>query len=111
MIFPPIARVRQVVSQPEVADVPLAIATAIRSSEIRTRVPAGGSVIEHFTVVQAGDFAFQLPTSPVHAQVFAGGQAGGQAFGILAGGVLFDRLASSASLSAMLTPWRANSPG
>ncbi len=44
MIFPTIARVRQMVSHPEIADVPLAIATAIRSSAIQSRIPAGGSV-------------------------------------------------------------------
>ena len=44
MIFPPIARVRQVVRQPEVADVPRAVADAIRSSRIRERIPPGGSV-------------------------------------------------------------------
>ena len=44
MTFPPIARVRQVVRQPEVADVPRAVADAIRSSRIAERVPAGGSV-------------------------------------------------------------------
>ena len=42
----------------------------------------------------------------VATSLFAGGQAAGQAFGILAGGVVFDWLATSASLTAMLTPWR-----
>ena len=44
MIFPPIARVRQVVRQPEVADVPRAVADAIRSSRIGERIGPGGSV-------------------------------------------------------------------
>jgi hypothetical protein len=42
--FPPIARVRQVLSQPEVADVPRAVATAIRESRITSRITPGGSV-------------------------------------------------------------------
>ncbi len=42
MSFPPIARVRQVVRQPEVADVPAAVAQAIRSSRIGEPDPAGG---------------------------------------------------------------------
>lgn len=42
----------------------------------------------------------------VATSLFAGGQAAGQAFGILAGGVLFDRLAASPDLAAMLAPWR-----
>ncbi len=44
MSFPPIARVRQVHRQPEVADVPAAVAEAIRSSRIGARVRPGGSV-------------------------------------------------------------------
>lgn len=44
MSFPPIARVRQVVSQPVVADVPAAIAQAIRSSRIKERIQPGGTV-------------------------------------------------------------------
>ncbi len=44
MTFPPIARVRQVHRQPEVADVPGAVAEAIRSSRIASRVAPGGSV-------------------------------------------------------------------
>ncbi len=42
--FPPIARVRQTFDQPEVADVPAAVAQAIRASRITTRVKPGGSV-------------------------------------------------------------------
>ncbi len=42
--LPPIARVRQSFHQPEVADVPAAVAGALRASRIRDRVPAGGSV-------------------------------------------------------------------
>ena len=44
MTFPPIARVRQVIRQPEVVDVPGAVAEAIRSSRICQRVRPGGSV-------------------------------------------------------------------
>jgi hypothetical protein len=44
MDFPPIARVRQGFRQPEVADVPAAVAEAIRGSRIATRVRPGGSV-------------------------------------------------------------------
>jgi Lactate racemase N-terminal domain len=44
MNLPPIARVRQVHAQPEVADVPAAVAEAIRSSRIATRVKPGGSI-------------------------------------------------------------------
>ena len=44
MDFPPIARVRQSADQPEVADVPAAIAAAIRGSRIGDRVRPGGSV-------------------------------------------------------------------
>jgi hypothetical protein len=44
MTLPPIARVRQIHSQPEVADVPGAVARAIRSSRIAGRVKPGGSV-------------------------------------------------------------------
>ncbi len=44
MIFPPIARVRQVHRQPEVADVPGAVAEAIRSSGIAGRIKPGGTV-------------------------------------------------------------------
>src|SRR5690242_2384813 len=45
MSFPPIARVRQSFDdQPEVDDVPAAVAEAVRHSQIVTRVPRGGSV-------------------------------------------------------------------
>jgi hypothetical protein len=44
MSLPPIARIRQNFDQPEVADVPLAVAEAIRKSRIRERVRPGGSV-------------------------------------------------------------------
>ena len=44
MTFPPIALVRQVNRQPEVLDVPSAIAEAILSSQISERIPIGGSV-------------------------------------------------------------------
>ncbi len=44
MSFPPIARVRQVHDQPEVGDVPRAVADAIRSSRIGGRVKPGGSI-------------------------------------------------------------------
>ena len=44
MSLPPIARVRQVCSQPEVVDVPGAVERAIRSSRIATRIKPGGSV-------------------------------------------------------------------
>lgn len=44
MEFPPIARVRQSAYQPEVADVPRAVAEAIRGSRIADRVRPGGSV-------------------------------------------------------------------
>jgi hypothetical protein len=44
MTLPPIARVRQRSEQPEVADVPGAIARAVRSSRIAERVRPGGSV-------------------------------------------------------------------
>ncbi len=43
-VAPPIARVRQVHRQPEVADVPGAVAKAIRSSRLATRIRPGGSV-------------------------------------------------------------------
>jgi hypothetical protein len=42
--FPPIARVHQSFEQPEVADVPAAVAAAIRGSRIARRVRPGGSV-------------------------------------------------------------------
>ena len=42
--LPPIARVRQVFDPPRVANVPEAIADAIRSSRIRERIRPGGSV-------------------------------------------------------------------
>lgn len=42
--FPSVARVRQVLDQPEVADVPGAVAGAIRSSRIASRVKPGGRV-------------------------------------------------------------------
>ncbi len=44
MTFPPIARVRQVNRQPALANVPEAVAQAIRSSGICDRVTPGGSV-------------------------------------------------------------------
>src|SRR5436305_565051 len=44
MNLPPIARVRQAFDQPEVADVPAAVARAIRESRIRSRVRPGGTV-------------------------------------------------------------------
>lgn len=44
MELPPIARVRQSADQPSVADVPRAVAEAIRRSRVVGRVPAGGSV-------------------------------------------------------------------
>jgi len=43
-MFPPIARVRQVLDPPRVADPPAAIARAILDSRIRERVPQGGTV-------------------------------------------------------------------
>jgi len=43
-LLPSIARVHQTFDQPEVADVPAAVAAAIRESRIGTRVPPGGSV-------------------------------------------------------------------
>lgn len=42
--FPPIARVRQSVDQPEIADVPEAVARAVRESRISARVRPGGSI-------------------------------------------------------------------
>jgi hypothetical protein len=42
--LPPIARVQQTFRHPEVADVPAAIAAAIRGSRITARIPPGGSV-------------------------------------------------------------------
>ena len=44
MTFPKIARVRQVHDQPEVGDVPGAVARAIRSSRIASRVRPGASI-------------------------------------------------------------------
>jgi hypothetical protein len=44
MSFPPIARVRQICHQPAVSDVPKAVAEAIRSSRITSRVKPGGSI-------------------------------------------------------------------
>jgi len=44
MSLPPIARVRQTVQQPAVADVPATIAQAIRSSRISERVKPGGTI-------------------------------------------------------------------
>ncbi len=44
MIFPRVALVRQVNRQPEVRDIPKAVAEAIRTSRIRDRITAGGSV-------------------------------------------------------------------
>src|SRR6185312_3240841 len=44
MSFPLIARVRQVFDQPEVADVPGAVARVLRDSRIVARIKPGGSV-------------------------------------------------------------------
>jgi Lactate racemase N-terminal domain len=44
MSLPPIARIRQSFDQPEVTDVPRAVARAIRESRIVERVPCGGSI-------------------------------------------------------------------
>ena len=44
MTFPPIARVRQSATQPEVIDVPRAVADAIAGSKIASRVEPGGSI-------------------------------------------------------------------
>ena len=44
MSVPPIARVRQICNQPEVPDVPGAVAEAIRASRISARVKPGGSI-------------------------------------------------------------------
>ena len=44
MTFPPVARIRQVHRQPEVADVPRAVADAIRGSRIAQRIEPGGTV-------------------------------------------------------------------
>ncbi len=44
MSVPPIARVRQIHDQPEVFDVPEAVAAAIRASRIAERVKPGGSI-------------------------------------------------------------------
>jgi hypothetical protein len=44
MSFPPVARVRRTFDQPEVADVAAAVAHAVASSALASRVPAGGRV-------------------------------------------------------------------
>src|SRR5207253_126722 len=44
MSLPPIARVRQAFRQPALADVPSAVAVAIRGSRIASRVRPGGTV-------------------------------------------------------------------
>jgi hypothetical protein len=44
MNFPPIARVRQSIPQPQVKDVPGAVRRAILESRLRERVPKGGTV-------------------------------------------------------------------
>jgi hypothetical protein len=44
MIFPPLARVRQSIPQPLVADVPGTVRRLILESRLRQRVPAGGSI-------------------------------------------------------------------
>jgi hypothetical protein len=44
MAFPPLARVRQAIPQPLVADVPGTVRRLIRESRLRERVPAGGSI-------------------------------------------------------------------
>jgi len=44
MTFPPIARVRQSADQPEVVDVPHAVASAVLASRIASRVKPGGTV-------------------------------------------------------------------
>ena len=46
MTFPKIARVRQVHDQPEVLDVPGAVAQVIRSSRIASRVKPGASIAD-----------------------------------------------------------------
>src|SRR3954463_4709244 len=44
MSFPPLARVRQSIPQPRVADVPGTVRRLIRESRLRERVPAGGTI-------------------------------------------------------------------
>ena len=44
MNFPPIARVRQAIPQPQVADVPGTVRGLILESRIRERVPRGGTI-------------------------------------------------------------------
>jgi hypothetical protein len=44
MIFPPLARVRQSIPQPLIADVPGTVRRLILESRLRERVPAGGSI-------------------------------------------------------------------
>jgi Lactate racemase N-terminal domain len=44
MMFPPLARVRQAIPQPLVADVPGTVRRLILESRLRERVPAGGSI-------------------------------------------------------------------
>jgi hypothetical protein len=44
MLFPPLARVRQSIPQPQVADVPGTVRRLIRESRLRERVPAGGTI-------------------------------------------------------------------
>jgi hypothetical protein len=65
-LLPSIARVQQTFGHPEVADVPAAIAAAIRGSKITTRVRPGGSVA--LTVGSRGIAGIdQIAAAAVHA--------------------------------------------
>ena len=44
MTFPPLARIRQSVPQPEVADIPATVRNLIQGSRFTSRVPTGGSI-------------------------------------------------------------------
>jgi hypothetical protein len=44
MSFPPVARIRQSIPQPQVADIPATVRRRIVESRLRERVPAGGTV-------------------------------------------------------------------
>ena len=44
MTFPSLARIRQSVPQPEVADIPATVSRLIRTSRLAERVPAGGTI-------------------------------------------------------------------
>src|SRR6266404_5930092 len=44
MLFPPIARVRQSIPQPQLADVPGTVRRLILESRLRDRVPRGGTI-------------------------------------------------------------------